>query len=94
MYRVNGQSLCAHSAVPAGREVIDLPRANRHSNQAKSGKTDSGGHPPHLTITTLANRDLKPSISDGFPLPDGRVSWPYRRRGYGLGFSRAGQAIF
>ena len=94
MCRVNGQSLCGHSAVPAGFYVIDLPGANRHSNQAKSGKADSGGHPSNLTITTLGNHNLKPCISDGFPLPNGRVSWPYRRRGYGLGFSRAGQAIF
>ena len=94
MYRVNGQSLCGESAVLAGLYVIDLPRANRHSNQTKSGKTDSGGHPSNLTITTLGNHNLKPRISDGFPLPDGRVSWPYCRRSYGLGFSRAGQAIF
>ena len=94
MYRVNGQSLCGDPAVPAGLYVIDLPRANRHSNQAKSGKTDSGGHPSNLTITTLGNHNLKPRISDSFPMPDGRVPWPYRRRDYGLGFSRAGQTIF
>ena len=94
MYRVNGQSVCGDAAVPAGLYVIDLPRPNRHSNQAKSGKTDSGGHPSNLTITTLGNHNLEPRISDGFPLPDGRVPWPYRRRGYGSGFSRAGQATF
>ena len=94
MYRVNGQSLCGDSAVLAGLYVIDLPRANRHSNQAKSGKTDSGGHPSNLTITTLGNHNLKPRISDGFPLPDGRVPWPDRGSDYGLGFSRAGQAVF
>ena len=73
MYRVNGQSLCAESAVLAGLNVIDLPRANCHSNQPKSGKTDSGGHPSDLTITTFGNHNLKPRISDGFALPDGRV---------------------
>jgi hypothetical protein len=60
MYRVNGQSLCGESAVLAGLYVIDLPRANRHSNQAKSRKTDSGGHPSNLTITTLGNNNFEP----------------------------------
>ena len=60
MYRVNGQSLCGESAVLAGLYVIDLPRANRHANQAKGWKANSSGHSPNLTITTLGNNNFKP----------------------------------
>ena len=77
----------------AALETPELPRPHGDPNQAERRKANCSGHPAHLSVLPLGDRELNPGGGDRLSLTDRRIALPDLRSLDDANLGRSSHAI-